>query len=68
MPHAANPKHYRELEHVITLAEACRLVGKRYNTVVYAIDAGNVAAIKCGRIWLVHTQSLVDWFTRNSNP
>lgn len=67
MPLAAKSQHYRELERVVTLAEACRLVDKQYQTVIYAIDAGNVAAIKCGRIWLVNVQSLIDWFTRHNS-
>jgi len=67
MPNKANPRHYTECERVVTLAEACRMVNKPYHTVVYAIDAGNVAALKCGRIWLVHTQSLTDWFNRHTS-
>lgn len=67
MPLNAKPQHYRELEQVVTLAEACRLVNKQYSTVIYAIDAGNVAALKCGRIWLVHAQSCVDWFNRHNS-
>lgn len=67
MPNHAKKAHYDELKRTITLAEACRLTNRTYNTVIYAIDAGNVAAVKCGRIWLVHTQSLIEWFSRSSN-
>ena len=67
MPHNAKREHFDELDAVVTMATACRLVKKRYNTVIYAIDAGNVAAVKDGRIWKVHRQSLLEWFNRNSN-
>jgi len=67
MPHKANPKHYHELEKVVTLAEACRLTRRTYNTITYAIDTGNIAAVQCGRNRLVHVDSLMDWFNRH-NP
>lgn len=66
MPNYAKKEHYRELESVITMAEATRLMNTTFGTIRYAIDSGNVAAIQCGRVWLVHTQSLIDWFTRKS--
>lgn len=66
MPNQAKPQHYRDLDHVITMAEACRLVGCSFATVRYAIDAGNIAAVQCGRIWLVHKESLEIWFYRKS--
>jgi len=66
MPNYAKKQHYHELERVITMAEACRLMNTSFSTIRYAIDAGNVAAVQCGRVWLVHTQSLIDWFSRKS--
>lgn len=62
MPHYAKRQDCPELEQVVTLAEACRLTKKTYNTLRYAIDAGNIAARPCGRNWLVSKKSLFDWF------
>lgn len=58
MPHKAKQDHYEELAQVVTLAEAARMSYRHPNSVKYAIDAGNVAATKCGRVWLVSVRSL----------
>lgn len=62
MPNAAKPAHYEPLEYVVTAASAARLYGVYRSTITYAIDAGNVAAVKCGGVWLVSVPSLVAWF------
>ena len=58
MPFEAKQKHYYHVARVITLAEACRRWQKKRSVVSYAIDAGNIAAYQCGRIWLVSVDSL----------
>lgn len=58
MPHKANRKHYTELKYVITLAEACRLTGIPRQTLSYAIDAGNLAGVRCGRTVIISVRSL----------
>jgi len=58
MPNKAKQEHYKELARVVTLAEAARMVFKHPNTLRYAIDAGNLAAVRCGRVWLVSVSSL----------
>lgn len=61
MPHA-KPEHYQQLMRVVTLAEAARICFRGENSIRYAIDAGHIAAIKCGRIWLISVDSLVEHF------
>lgn len=58
MPHKANPQHFQELNLVITQAEAVRLYKIYRQTLTYAIDAGNIAAVRCGRNVLVSRRSL----------
>jgi hypothetical protein len=62
MPNKALPEHFEDLDRVVTLAEAARLVYRHPNIVRYAIDTGNVAAVKSGRIWLVSVRSLHENF------
>ncbi len=62
MPHGANLHHYQVLSRVVTLAEASRMVYRDPKSVKYAIDAGNVAALRCGRVWLVSVDSLIEHF------
>lgn len=51
-------QEYPELEQVVTMAEAARLVHMDPTTLRLAIDRGRVAALQCGRIWLVSVRSL----------
>lgn len=53
-----NLDEYPELVQVVTLAEAARLVYRDPSAVRHAIDRGQVAAVQCGRIWLVSVPSL----------
>lgn len=62
MRHKLNPEHFRELDMVITQAEAVRLYHIHRKTLTYAIDAGHIAATRCGRIVLISKRSLVDYF------
>lgn len=62
MPHKAKPDHYLDLKNVTTLADACRRWGRSKSTITYAIDTGNVAALRVGRSVLISTRSLVAWF------
>lgn len=62
MPNCANKDHYMPLENVVTLAGACRMTGRSRSAIRYAIDAGNIAAVRDGRIWLIYKPSLLAWF------
>lgn len=59
MPHKASNQHYAPLRQVVTLSTAARLYCRDRSTIRYAIDAGNLAACKDGRIWLISVPSLV---------
>ncbi|MEM6284162.1 MAG: helix-turn-helix domain-containing protein [Chloroflexota bacterium] len=61
MPHDAKKAHYIILKQVTTVAEASRACGCARNTIQYAIDAGNIAALKCGGVWLISVSSLRTW-------
>jgi hypothetical protein len=62
MPNRANPEHFEECERVLTLAEAARVYFISANSLTYAIDAGNIAAVKQGRIWILSVRSLNQYF------
>ncbi len=53
---------YPELRQVVTMAEAARLTFRDPKSIRYAIDTGNIAAVRCGSIWLVSVRSLVQHF------
>lgn len=55
----ANPEHFRELDLVLTLAEATRQYDVHRKTLSYAIDAGLIAATRCGRAVLISKSSLL---------
>lgn len=67
MPHRAKPEHYKPLKHVVTLAAAARMTFRDPKTLRYAIDTGNLAAHKCGHIWLVSVPSLLENFPPSTN-
>ncbi|MEO0566071.1 MAG: hypothetical protein AAF125_28445 [Chloroflexota bacterium] len=62
MPNAAKPEHYTYLRHVTTVAGAARLYYVDRKTILYNIDAGNLAAFKEGGTWLVSIPSLIEWY------
>lgn len=62
MPHHARAVHYNYLKAVATKAEVARLWRVDKKTVDYAIDASNIAALQCGRIWLVSLPSVVEFW------
>lgn len=62
MPHRAKKEHYQELKYVMTMAEAQRVYFCHRSRLAYAIDAGNLAAVKCGKIWLISVRSLNHYF------
>lgn len=68
MPHKAKPEHWTELNLVITLAEACRLYNIHRSVLTYAIDANNVAAVRCGKTVLISKRSLEDFYFRSMKP
>lgn len=59
-----NNEYWKPLGEVVTLAEAARITGRYESSVRRAIDSGNVAAVKCGRVWLVSRKSVLNWFSR----
>lgn len=61
----ANPEHFRELDMVLTLAEAARRYYVDPTTLSYAIDLGHLAALRCGRIVLISTRSLESYFSNS---
>lgn len=62
MPHHARPSHYDPLKQVSTLASVARRWKRDKKTVICAIDSGNIAAQKDGRIWLVSIPSVLAWW------
>jgi hypothetical protein len=62
MPNRANPKHLKEIENCITLAEASRIYKVSVKTLTYAIDANNIIARRCGRIVLISKSSSDAWY------
>ena len=64
MSNTANLDHYHALARVVTLAEASRITYRDPKSVKYAIQAGNIAALKCGRVWLVSVDSLLEHFPK----
>lgn len=58
----AKLKHFNDLSRVVTMAEAARLVHRDPKTLRLAIDTGNLAAVQCGRIWLVSVSSLIELY------
>lgn len=66
MPHKVNRAHFSDLENVLTLAEACRRYKQHRQTLTYAIDANNLAAIRCGVIVLISKRSLEEYLSRRS--
>lgn len=64
MPNHARPEDFRQLEDVVTLAEAARRVGRTYTAVLYARDAGNIPAIRVGRVWITSLAACHRWFDR----
>lgn len=58
MPHKAKPEHFIELELVTTMAQAARDYYRCKMTISYAIDAGNLAAIRVGHDVLISKRSL----------
>jgi hypothetical protein len=61
MPHKAKPEHFTELDLVTTMAEAIRQYDVHRQTLTYAIDAGNLAAIRQGKIVLISRRSLENY-------
>lgn len=66
MPNFARPDHYADLEAVTTASEAAKRWHVGYKTVIYAIDSGNVAAVKRGGVWLLSVRSCERWFNRKN--
>lgn len=62
MPLKAKPEEFTYLKHVTTLSQACRMYRKSRSAMMYAIDAGNVAAMQDGGVWLVSIPSLIREF------
>ncbi len=55
-------KHYAVLELVATAPTVAAIWGRSYTGVIYAIDADNIAAVKCGKTWLVSLPSVAAYW------
>lgn len=66
MPHKANPEHWKDLENVLTLAEACRRYKQHRLTLTYAIDANNLVGMRIGRNVLISKRSLEQYLSQRS--
>lgn len=58
MPHKAQSDHWTDLKNVTTLAQALRDYRVSKTGLTYAIDAGNIAAIRVGKAVLISIRSL----------
>ena len=58
MPNAATLEHYLPLKQVTTVTDAAQRWGYHPATIRYGIDAGNIAALKVGGVWLVSVPSM----------
>lgn len=54
----APPELYKPLSEIVTAAEAARLYCRDRKSIIYAIDAGSLAARRIGRDWLIVRASL----------
>ena len=61
MKRRANPEHFKDLALVITQSEAVRQYNIHRQTLTYAIDAGLIAAVRCGRAVLISKRSLLNY-------
>lgn len=64
MPHEAELEDYNHLNLVISVAEAAVWYGVDRKSIMYAIDAGNLAARKSEGTWLVSVASLMRYWGR----
>lgn len=58
MPNKAKAEHWQDLKNVTTLAQAAREYHISRQSLTYAIDAGNLAAMRVGRSVLISRRSL----------
>ncbi len=61
-PYTVNKKYYAALDQVATVGTVSAVWRRSYNGVIYAIDAGNIAAVKCGKTWLVSLPSVTAYW------
>lgn len=59
IPAAVRQQSEEIIAQVCTVPEACALWDKPRNTLLYAIDTGNVIARKSGKTWILSLHSLV---------
>lgn len=62
MPHHARREHFIPLDDVSTLVDVARRWKRDKKTVSYAVDAGNIAARRVGRICLIYVPSVIAWW------
>lgn len=67
-PYRVNEKYYAPLEQVATAGTVAGLWRRSYTGVLYAIDADNIAAVKCGKTWLVSLPSVAAYWGDPPSP
>ena len=58
MPLSAQPDHFTVFEQITTVQDAAQRWGYHESTIRYAINTGNIAAVKIGRDWIVSIPSM----------
>lgn len=67
-PYRVPKKYYLPLANVATVGTVALLWHRSYTGVLYAIDADNIAARKCGKTWLVSVPSVVAYWGLPNHP
>lgn len=67
-PYRVHKKFYLPLANVATVGTVARLWQRSYTGVLYAIDADNLAARKCGKTWLISVPSVVAYWGLPTHP
>ena len=61
-PYKVDKKYYAPLEQVATAPTVAKIWYRSYTGILYAIQAENIAAVKCGTTWLVSLPSVVEYW------
>jgi hypothetical protein len=61
-PYRVHPKYYRSLATVATVTTVAKVWHRSRTGIHYAIDTENIAAVKCGKTWLISLPSVVAYW------